>query len=418
MRSLKRCIAITLLIIINLLVGCNSKVSIISPLTEEEKIEDFNYLYKTIEENYPFLEVNKRLHNIDWLNKKEEYLEMVRNTTSDKKFLYTLEEILADLNNGHTHMISDTMQFKSFREVYTMSKGWQHKVQLDALNNKKALARYNVDKKDKIVAVEQSKNGELKDYENASVKDIVDGSIGYIYIPKMISYYNMNKDIQLLDEYLNSIKDYQALVIDIRGNGGGDSGYWYKYLLPKLIDKTYTATNYNFWKDGEIVNKFLKKSGTLSDKDFGEIENLNTKTLVNLPKDITTDFKYYSKIIREISPNENSVNFKGNVYLLVDRYVYSSSEALASFAKESGFATLIGERTGGDGLGSDPLLDVLPNSGYVFRFSKDMGVNSDGTCNEEFKTEPDYNIEIPNKMTNIEDDSCIKKVLELEEVNH
>ncbi|MGV2803452.1 peptidase [Clostridium perfringens] len=406
-----------LFILISTLVACGNKVDISTPLTEEQKIEDFNYLYNTIEENYPFLETNKRLNNVDWLSKKEEYLQRVKNTKSDIEFLMTLNSILSELNNGHTHMITNSSQFRDFREIYSMNKGWQKKVQLPVLNNKKALARYNIDKNEKIQVLNQEKNEKTEGIRNASTKDIVEGKIGYIYIPQMISYYNMGNDIELIDEYLNNIKEYQALIIDIRGNGGGDSYYWISYLVPKLIDKVYENTNYSFWKDGEIINNYLKKSKVKYSTGFGEVKDLDTTKLVNLPVEVKEDFKYYSKNTMEISPSEDSINFKGNIYLLVDKLVYSSSEAFASFAKQTGFATLIGERTGGDGIGSDPLLNMLPNSGYVFRFSKDMGTTADGTSNEEFKTEPDYEIQYAGKTGNIENDYCIKKVLELENIN-
>lgn len=406
-----------LFILISTLVACGNKVDIGTPLTEEQKIEDFNYLYKTIEENYPFLETNKRLNNVDWLSKKEEYLQRVKNTKSDIEFLMTLNSILSELNNGHTHMITNSSQFRDFREIYSMNKGWQKKVQLPVLNNKKALARYNIDKNEKVQVLNQGKNENTEGIRNASTKDIVEGKIGYIYIPQMISYYNMGKDIELIDEYLNNIKEYQALIIDIRGNGGGDSYYWISYLVPKLIDKVYENTTYSFWKDGEIINNYLKKSKVKYSTGFGEVKDLDTTKLVNLPVEVKEDFKYYSKNTMEISPSEDSIKFKVNIYMLVDKGVYSSSEAFASFAKQTGFATLIGERTGGDGIGSDPLLHMLPNSGYIFRFSKDMGTTADGTSNEEFKTEPDYLIEYAGKTGNFENDYCIKKVLELEEIN-
>ncbi|HAT4092702.1 TPA: S41 family peptidase [Clostridium perfringens] len=406
-----------LFILISTLVACGNKVDISTPLTEEQKIEDFNYLYKTIEENYPFLETNKRLNNVDWLSKKEEYLQRVKNTKSDIEFLMTLNSILSELNNGHTHMITNSSQFRDFREIYSMNKGWQKKVQLPVLNNKKALARYNIDKNEKVQVLNQGKNENTEGIRNASTKDIVEGKIGYIYIPQMISYYNMGNDIELIDEYLNNIKEYQALIIDIRGNGGGDSYYWISYLVPKLIDKVYENTNYSFWKDGEIINNYLKKSKVKYSTGFGEVKDLDTTKLVSLPVEVKEDFKYYSKNTMEISPSEDSIKFKGNIYMLVDKLVYSSSEAFASFAKQTGFATLIGERTGGDGIGSDPLLHMLPNSGYVFRFSKDMGTTADGTSSEEFKTEPDYLIEYAGKTGNFENDYCIKKVLELENIN-
>lgn len=75
------------------------------------------------------------------------------------------------------------------------------------------------------------------------------------------------------------------------------------------------------------------------------------------------------------------------------------------------------EKTAGDGLGSNPLLASLPNSGYVFRFSKDMGTLEDGTCNEEYKTTPHYEINRPYKEFEFEKDKAIQKVLELEKSN-
>ncbi len=46
--------------------------------------------------------------------------------------------------------------------------------------------------------------------------------------------------------------------------------------------------------------------------------------------------------------------------------------------------------------------------------SKEMGTSSDGTCNEEYKTIPDYEVTIARKKENYLDDECIQKVLELE----
>ena len=98
--------------------------------------------------------------------------------------------------------------------------------------------------------------------------------------------------------------------------------------------------------------------------------------------------------------SKDSIDFKGKIYLLVDKYVYSSSEMMASFAKESNMATLVGERTGGDGIGSDPMLIDLPNSGYIMRFSKEMGVTGKGSINEMDQTEPDILVLDPMKKIN------------------
>lgn len=391
----------------SLLVGCSMNMSE-KELTKKQKIEDFNYLYKTIEENYPFLEVNKRINNIDWLSKKDEYSKKIEETKSDEEFLEKLQEILNELNNGHTHMIADTELFKMVRAVYSTSEGWQKKVQLKALNNKKALKRYNVDKNEKI---DTNDMGDLGNKENASVQDILEGEIGYINIPLMINHQSMEQDIKLIDEYLDKIKNYKSLVIDIRGNGGGDSRYWSDYLVPKLIDKDYEYTNYLFLKNGDPIKKYLKEVRKTSKDTVHEIKDLNTEKLVNLPTEVKKDFKYYIKKTSMIKQGKESIKFKGKIYLLVDENVYSSAEKFASFVKETGFATLIGERTGGDGIGSDPLLEMLPNSGYIFRFSKEMGVTEMGVCNEEFKTEPNI-IENAKKNEDLLEDNCIERVIE------
>lgn len=69
--------------------------------------------------------------------------------------------------------------------------------------------------------------------------------------------------------------------------------------------------------------------------------------------------------------------------------MFSSSEKFVSFAKSTGWATLVGERTGGDGLGADPVLVKLPHSHLIVRLPLIMGVTEQGVINEEKKTEPD-----------------------------
>jgi C-terminal processing protease CtpA/Prc len=68
--------------------------------------------------------------------------------------------------------------------------------------------------------------------------------------------------------------------------------------------------------------------------------------------------------------------------------VYSSSEGFAIFAKAHGWATLVGQRTGGDGMGITPFHAVLPESGLIMRYSGENGLNPDGGSNAEYHTAP------------------------------
>ena len=101
-------------------------------LTKEQKLEDFEYLYKVLEENYPFFEVNKRVHGVDWLANKEQYSEKAQAAPDDLQFYGALNEILAELHNGHTYML-DRGTYQYFREIYdnvVQYKPWSDILQL------------------------------------------------------------------------------------------------------------------------------------------------------------------------------------------------------------------------------------------------------------------------------------------------
>ncbi|WP_229696208.1 S41 family peptidase [Paenibacillus albidus] len=131
----------------------------------------------------------------------------------------------------------------------------------------------------------------------------------------------------------------------------------------------------------------------------------------NLPPEASTQFQSYSKWENNIVPF-HPVGFKGKIFLLVDSRVYSAAEGFAVFAKNTNFATLVGARTGGDGIGIDPLLLALPHSGYVASFSFSMGLVSDGSCNEETKTLPDVEVD-PDASRPLLDQPAVRRVLEL-----
>ena len=90
-------------------------------LYTKEKIEDFEYIYEVIEEGYPYLEVNKRLNNIDWLSKKEQYMKRVTDTKNDEQFIRALSSIIYELNNKHTHLIKNKSSYDYFKDVYNSS---------------------------------------------------------------------------------------------------------------------------------------------------------------------------------------------------------------------------------------------------------------------------------------------------------
>ena len=85
-------------------------------------------------------------------------------------------------------------------------------------------------------------------------------------------------DEKVLAEFLQEIKNYSNLIIDIRGNGGGDSRYWQEFLLPKILDDDYQTINYSFIKAGNLNSKVIRQGGYKSNiEEFIEVALLIKK---------------------------------------------------------------------------------------------------------------------------------------------
>jgi C-terminal processing protease CtpA/Prc len=139
-----------------------------------------------------------------------------------------------------------------------------------------------------------------------------------------------------------------------------------------------------FFKDGKRSRDILK----LEKANYEEIEDIDLDSMDLDHKEDLKDFAFYKEDYLEVK-NKEDYGFDKDIYLLVNENVFSAAEGLASFAKNTGFAKLVGKRTGGDGITLGLINDFLPNSGLVFTYTNTLGYAPDGTINEEKKTDVD-----------------------------
>ncbi len=387
--------------------GCKIDSKLPNQLSQKEKLADFEYMYNILKENYPFFEVNKRINDVDWLAKKDTYVNMVKSTKNDEQFFNTMSKVLKELHNGHTRMFNqhDYIYWKNL--VLNWDSG-SNEPWLKELNSDKVLLRYN--QKDSKQSVSNTSeifqgnnvgNGKFGilgflPHKNTDTKIIKKGKVAYLAV-KGFDYYNIEKDGKIIKPFLNSIKDYDKLIIDIRGNGGGNDRYWTENIVQPLINKSLSNKIYWVFRGAHFEEPFISHMIGNGYERLNLVSEIEKEGLTNTPPELKKNFKYYKKIVSTIHP-VNPINFKGKIYLLVDKNVFSSAEGFAIFCKNTGFATIVGEKTGGDGIVGSPLICALPNSGYVFGLSMTMGLTDNGTCNEEFKTIPD--VEITQKWYN------------------
>jgi len=377
---------------------------------------DFDYAFDTLEKYYALFYRNG---TYDFLKNREDYKQEIKNLKTDKELFDKMNRILADLEDGHTNLL-DSRQAHDIKETFTLANDLYPKtVNYDLIN-------YLFDTKisrffDKIF--EKS----LSDTQNLKVQDI-NNDIVYLKIRAMIDPESdaFADDLDLLKNYFKKSKNKRALIIDIRGNGGGNASYIYDYLYPMIMGKKdFKDTHeYILFRTDEVfkydaqypeIKRVIKK---IKESDFKYMEE-NIPFLKKDKKMMDDIRKNYTHII--FNPGlENAgefgdeYKFNGNLYLLVDRDVYSSAQIAAHFFRDNELGTIIGEKTGGDGIGTTPAMVKLPNTKYILRFSHQLGLRETETIEESTYTIPDIEITRKDHSQIPSNDGCVREVIKLE----
>ncbi|WP_156951066.1 S41 family peptidase [Saccharibacillus sacchari] len=398
-------------------------------LTADQKVEDVAYLYKLMKENYPYIELSERITGLDWFSRQDYYAQRAAASEDDEAFLNILEQLLGRLGNGHTAMVSKEEYASALRLFLQLQdERGTHGPWVDQLQQPQVVERYqgaqsaseverkkaeepaNSETSDKYRIASELLGRQLRARNPLKFETLEEGRVAYLKIPGLQSE-RKEADLKQILPFLEEQKDADALIFDIRGNGGGDSDYWFR-IVQRLTNQPRSWTTYQLFRGGEFAKPFIESKMGISYAQLLPIDELKDEHLPSLPPETFTDFDRYSKDQAQITPYE-PIGFEGRIYLLVDAGVFSSAEAWANFAKESDWATLVGERTGGDGIGWEGAYVALPNSGYVFRMELMMGLDATGASNFEARTLPDIEVDYTRRFAE-NGDACVLTALEEE----
>lgn len=377
----------------------------IKKFSKKQALEDYDYMWNVLEKNYPCFNIIERKYGVNIKDIKNGYRKRIENRENvDFKYFNDILNRSINKFSGVGHLL--IIDFN----LYTMSRGTfdaleDNQVSGIARNNKKVVTNkktektyeylYNVSFGKKIAKNLNFTNisNKLYDGKNVSFKEI-DKDTAYVKI-KSFFHYNVEKDRHKLLNFYKENANKKNLVIDLTENNGGSISYWKDNIVSPNIDKELELYNqYTLYKDGDIVNdEYFKKLKNGKNEymsvttDFSEVLKLP-----KIRKEDLKDLKYLeiSKSIEfNVKPSLNERAFKGNIYILVNEHVQSSTHSFSEYCKNTGFATLIGKATGGNGPSMEPVYTQLPNSGLILMYQIDYKLNPDGTCNSEFGIAPD-----------------------------
>lgn len=146
----------------------------------------------------------------------------------------------------------------------------------------------------------------------------------YMKIGTFVSYYLRNADLEYEDFLESSFAELkergaQNLILDLRGNGGGDDNYG------ALLVSYFANRPFRYFERIEVTDDY---------EGYGSVETDQNRRLMTSHKGLST-----------WQPQAN--RFEGKVYVLTDGWSFSTCADVATVLHHNQWATLLGEETGG-----------------------------------------------------------------------
>lgn len=375
----------------------NIKNQTILDMTSEQKLSDFDTLCSVLDESYPFWnEVAQS--GIDKNEIYRTYRDNVVNTKTDIAFFKEISYFLKEFGGfGHLSALDGHM-YRLYMNALsasgsTLSEQEKRNIQplIEVLTN--AVSQKTYEFLDQSHEGFRSISGLKEEYQNQStpantqalpqlVTKFYDSpNAAYLKIDSF-DLMNYKRDQGFLSEFYMSLKDIPYLIIDLRENSGGSDLYWQDLIVKPNVKESVTSERYYFFNLSGSNQNYISANGIY----FEPISAVREPYLSHYGH----LFSHYT--VDKLSFDMADEPYQGEIWVLVSDEVYSASENFAMFCKNTGFATLVGTATGGDGGIADPMLISLPNSGLIVRFSAFYGTNADGSGNEANGTAPDIMI--------------------------
>lgn len=299
-------------------------VTTVSCVDEEEFSDDprgnFEALWKIINERYCFFDYKRQEYGLDWNEVYSKYSRQIDGRMTDDQLFEVLGNMLGELRDGHVNMYApfDQARYWSWHEDYPSNFS-------DTLQRRYLGTDYKI-----ASGIKYRK---------------LDDNIGYMYCGSFASGIGSGN----LDEIMMALATCNALIVDVRDNGGG-----------MLTSAEKLAGRFT---DEEILVGYMQHKTGTGHNDFSQMEAQTLKP-------------------------SSGIRWHKPVAVLTNRSVFSAANEFVKYMKCCPNVTVIGDKTGG-GAGM-PLSSELPN-GWAVRFSACPMYDRQKNCTE-FGIDPDHSV--------------------------
>ena len=353
-------------------------------------MHDYDVLWDALRNSYPYYEYLNETRDMEELYKS--YAAEVITIESESKFASLIQRLTRELGGfAHLELLSNA-SYQSYYYLYVLNN--------DLASDEWVPPFASILQDPRLSDIyvppvsSETYEGSVSDsYHVPSVKYYDDCNALYIKISSF-NHALIDRDRNLVYDSLTKYPDTENVIFDIIGNTGGSTFYWEDVLVePFGGSNEYSCRQY--FKSSELIDQFMPAGSSYP------VDGLD-----NVPKwvkDYGLD-RYYE--FSTVTPQNGTDTTYNDIkrWVLVDGRVFSAAEWFVYFCKKTGWATVVGYKTLGDGMGATPLLLLLPDSGLLVRFSYVAAENDRGECDAVKGTVPD--------LICVKNDTPINKCLE------
>jgi len=226
-------------------------------------------------------------------------------------------------------------------------------------------------------------------FADVTTEIIIEDEVAYIGFRNFL--FDLGDFEEYIHEFYERIKGFDHLIVDLRNNPGGFP-FFGRFVIAPNITQPLRAEGLVFFREGNRnIREMLQRldfMGHMELELFYETWLPKNEALNKwgFPKDLViydiARLEYANRFYREVHPAllsrfDYRPAFDGKIWVLVDEFLGSAAQIDSWFVHGTGFATLVGNTTGGN-YGGERIFVRLPNSRIEIGFDLLYMTDSNG----------------------------------------